>query len=137
MTSWLRPLLIPLLLAGSMAPAPLLAADDAAAPTITPEQQQCLTWLSLAARFATSEEQRIGFNQNFLSLNRLVSPGTDQVPPPSADAHVNSPQYDQWVMDHDLADDAAKLQMTDALTDRAGACVKLVPAEDKTLPAVH
>jgi hypothetical protein len=126
----LRSAVLALMLAGSMAPTRLLAADDASAPTITPQQQQCLTWLSLAARFATSEEQRIAFDQQYLRLNRAVAGGTDQVPAAdAAEVHSTSPEYDKWVMDQDLADEATKARMLDELTQKAAACAPLVPAQ--------
>lgn len=93
-------------------------------------ERACMTWLSLASRFATSEEQRSTFDQQYLRLNRVVTAGTDVVAEAaSAEDPVANKSYDDWVMKFDLAEDAARAAMVDEVVGHALDCADVVPEE--------
>jgi hypothetical protein len=112
-----------------------VAAKDPPATGPTAEQRSCMTWLSLASRFAASEGQRSLFDQKYLRLNRVVSAGTDEVGDASAaEASPNGSSYDQWVMKYDLANDTAKQQIVDELIGHAATCESVVPEDSTNTP---
>jgi len=115
------PVLVFCLLAG-----PTLAQSE----DVTPSQRACMTTLSLASRFATTEGQRTTFDQQYLRLNRLISAGTDVVAEAASDeSPVTNKAYDDWVMTYDLADDATRSNMVNDIVAEALACADIIPDE--------
>jgi hypothetical protein len=106
---------------------PVLAQE---APAATyDEQQACLTWLSLASRFAV-EGQQEAFERQHMRLNAAMAERSDlsqEQKLAAADAATGS--YDQWVLDHFNGNETTKTTMLAEVLDKAAACEALVPVD--------
>jgi hypothetical protein len=93
------------------------------------EQQECLTWLSLASRFGP-EDQHDVFDQQYLRLNGAASARTDLSGERKlADAGVAIDTYNKWVIDHFNANDETKATMLAEVMANAEGCGGLVPPD--------
>ena len=123
----MRPFLLAVALTAIALPA--LAQDQAAVP---PSDQMCLTWLSLAARFAPEGEQA-QFDKQFMALDESVTARADlSSQDRSTQAEAAQTTYDSWVESHLMASDSAKAAMLGKLLADAAACAALVPPAPDT-----
>jgi hypothetical protein len=114
---------------------PALAQD---APFSHLDQQACLTWLSLAARFGP-EGEHDAMNDQYLRLNREVAARTDlSEEQRKSDAQPAIDTYNQWVLNHFNANDGTKATMVADVLAKAKDCAAMVPPDpDETMTPVQ